>query len=105
MTHQRRRTGSIICLSLLVFVVAALGASSGLAQTKQGLGPGGTRLTPPPSSSPSGTGFGPNTGFGPSTGFGSGTGGSSSTPPGTPCVSIPCADGSYVPCNSTCPRP
>lgn len=99
MRPLRHWSRSVVGVALVVFIVAALGASSGLAQNKQGLGPGGTRLTPPPPPSSSGTGFGP------STGFGSGTGGSSSTPPGTRCVSIQCADGSTVPCNSMCPRP
>lgn len=108
MADRDRRSRWLVWVPLLVFFVAGLSANAS-AQHKQGLGPGGSRLTPPPAPAPSSTGFGPNTGFGSNTGFGpsTGFGGSSSggTPPGTVCVSIQCADGTVVPCNSTCPHP
>jgi hypothetical protein len=85
-----------ICIALaVVFLMEPL---TGLAQDRHGLGAGGRRLTKPdpPSSS---------TGFGPNTGFKSGSSSSSSDTSGTRCVSIQCADGTVVPCNSSCPRP
>jgi tetratricopeptide (TPR) repeat protein len=100
-----RRSRWFVCILLSFLLVVGMSANA-IAQNKQGLGPGGTRLTEPPKPTPSGTGFGPNTGFGPSTGFGSSSSSSSgNTPPGTVCVSIQCADGTVVPCNSSCPHP
>lgn len=87
-----------ICITLVVAFIFFMEPLGSLAQDRQGLGPGGRRLTKPdpPSSS---------TGFGSNTGFGSGSSSSSSDSPGTRCVSIQCADGTVVPCNSSCPRP
>lgn len=74
-------------VSLLAAVLIPLGA---YAQNKSGLGPGGTRLTKP--DAPSGSSS-------------SSSSSSSGLPAGTRCVSIQCADGTVVPCNSSCPRP
>ncbi|MFH1718257.1 MAG: hypothetical protein ABIF19_12965 [Planctomycetota bacterium] len=86
------------CIALVVIFIFFIEPLGSLAQNQQGLGPGGRRLTKPdpPSSS---------TGFGPNTGFGAGSSSSSSGSTGTRCVSIQCADGTVVPCNSSCPRP
>ena len=96
-TPANRYISALRCL-LFLGGVCALGSAD--AQNKQGLGPGGSRLTPPPAPS-SGTGFGPSSGFGSSGSAGS----SGGVPAGTRCVSIQCADGTVVPCDSSCPRP